>query len=275
MRRTITITQLTLSIFLSLLFFSACNTDNGVDPAPAPAPDTFVVVLSKVIFAGSDTIRYQYNAQKLLVKARYSAERTPTANRYYREYAYDGIGRLTKSHFKLINGNELSYLTYTYTNDRLTKISYYNRPQPQEEFKHEYDNVLEYNNQNRITKLITYHPELPITVHRYTEYTYDATGNVIKLMDYVNSESGPVNDYTVEYTYDTKYNPYQNAIQIGIGAEILSNNNILQQKESYPLSGQTKITTHTYTYNELGLPVKDTRKSDTTTLEVVNEYKYL
>ncbi|MDQ3289661.1 MAG: hypothetical protein M3Q05_00070, partial [Bacteroidota bacterium] len=137
--------QLNLSILLSLLFFTACNSDDAGDPTP----DTKVLVLSKVIYGGQDTTRYQYNAQKRLIKASYSAERTPTANRYYREYEYDGAGRITKSHFKLINGGELSYYTYTYTNDRLTKISYYNRPQPQGEFKHEYDNVLEYNNQNQ------------------------------------------------------------------------------------------------------------------------------
>ncbi|QMU26850.1 hypothetical protein [Adhaeribacter radiodurans] len=269
MRRTTL--QLHLSILLSLLFFTACTSDDAVDPIP----DTKVLVLSKVIFAGVDTIKYQYNAQKRLTKARYSAERTPTANRYYREYEYDEAGRLTKSHFKLINGDELSYFTYTYTNNRLTKISYYNRPQPLGEFNHEYDNVIEYNSQNQITKLLTYQPELPTTIHRYTVYTYNAAGNVVKLMDYLNSESGPVNDYTVEYTYDNKINPYQNAVQIGIGAEILSSNNILQQKETYPLSGQTKITTHTYTYNTTGLPVKDTRKSDTNTFDVVNEYTYL
>ncbi|QNF35291.1 hypothetical protein HUW51_22170 [Adhaeribacter swui] len=255
-----------------VLFLAACTSDD--DPSVPPGNETASFFLAKVIFAGHDTTIYEYDNQKRIAKAWLPANAN-TNSKYYKEFAYDAQGRLVKSTFKLLNGTTIGYNTLEYTNNRLTLVSSYSRPQGTGDFTHDFDNILEYNGANQVIKLITRKPGKPATAYRYTNYQYNPAGNVIKIMDYVNEESGPVNDYIAEYTYDDKNNPYFGVNLNGLGPSAFSPNNILNEKETYPLSGQVKNTTRTYTYNEAGFPVKETRTSNAHTFEIQNSYTVL
>lgn len=258
--------------FLCFLLLAACTNDE--DPVVTPIGNTPELVLSKVIFAGQDTTVFEYDSKKRIVKAVFPANLSVNS-RYYKEFVYDAQGRMVKSTSKLLNGNAFGYNTFEYSNNVLTKVSSYSRSQGTQDYTHDFDNFLEYNSAKQVIKQITRKPDKPSSEYRYTQYIYNTSGNVVKLLDYVNKESGPVNDYTVEYTYDNKINAYQRLNFFGLGPLTFSANNILTEKETYPLSGQVKNTNRTYTYNKFGLPTKEIRTSDTNTFEIQNSYSNL
>ena len=253
---------------LCLIFAIACKNDEDV---VKPATNTQTCYITKVTFAGTDAITYEYDSQQRLKKANHAKDAVSDQN-YYKEYAYDGAGRVVKESFKLTDGTLLSYFAFSYSqNNLLEKISFYTKSVGNT-FEHEYDKKITYTNATKIEKIITANPAGPVTHYRQDEYTYDANQNISMVKEYVVNGTSKINDVTTEYTYDNQNNPYLGATYLGIGAETISRNNIATEKETFHLSDLTKNYTYTYIYNAKGYPTKQTRQSGNNSLEIIREY---
>ncbi|MGV3587217.1 MAG: hypothetical protein ACO1OF_09465 [Adhaeribacter sp.] len=256
------------ALLLCLLFALACKNDEDV---VKPDKNLNTCLITKITFAGTDAITYEYDNQKRLKKANHAKDATSNEN-YYKEYDYDAAGRVTKESFKLADGTVFSYFAFTYNSKNLLEKIAFHTKAAGNTFKHEYDKIITYTSTNKIEQVKTLNPEGPATSYRLDEYTYDANQNITKVQEYVVNGAAKVNDVTTAYTYDNQNNPYRGATYLGLGAETISKNNIATEKETYHLSDLTKNYTYTYEYNEKGYPTKQTRQSDTNTLEIIREY---
>lgn len=259
---------LSLTAGISLLFLAAsCNTDDTAKPQQ----EVNNCRLTKMTVAGTDVITYQYDAQKQLQKAEYSGD--AAGDNYVKEYTYDAAGRVSKETFKSADGDTFSYFTFEYeANNLLKKIAFYSRDNQGSTLVHQYNRVIDYDANGQVEKVSTYAPENHTTASRYDVYTYDAKGNVTKIEEFVQNGTSTVNDVSTEYTYDSKKNPYLGATFLGVGAEMFSKNNIASRKETYHLSGLTKMYTHTYQYNEKEYPAKETINTGSQSYQVDREY---
>jgi len=147
----------------------------------------------------------------------------------YSEYEYNNSGRLAKrSNYNLGSENFqlVSYLTYDYDNNLITKLNYYN-PQGQ--------------------------------LVQYEAYTYDSNNNVTR-DDYYTVEAGAnaqLHHYN-SYEFDDKKNPYKVFAMEGTPGIFTNQNNITKDIYVYVYNGTEyrNPTAYTYEYNLLGYPTK-------------------
>jgi hypothetical protein len=153
-----------------------------------------------------------------------------------------------------INGNKGGTIKYEYnSNEQLIKTKYTRPLSTVSEYSE-----FSYDVNNRISRQIMFWENEKTG---YTDYLYDAKGNLIKETLYNLSSTGVAELSTaIQYEFDTQQNPYESFSKLMEPGIHTNHNNIT--KETYtiymgsnPVVTKVQVTDNTYAYNGKGYPI--------------------
>lgn len=244
-----------LFFFLISAFFS-CQSDTEMSPFVA-SPKSFL--LSQQIDNQKVVKTITYNADRQVANmVTYNAEIIRSEMQYTNK-------RLTRQNDFYPDGSSAGYKAYFYDfYGRTDKIEHY-KPDIYDYTKislHHYE-TFEYNTQHQLTKSSYYHSHGAgeMTVDNYSEYEYDAKGNLRTHRVYAHKLGGQgdmVLAVTGAFEFDDKANPFPlNGIQ-NTDKQTISKNNLTKATYTYPNGNVYPEFSFTanYTYYEHGFPQK-------------------
>jgi YD repeat-containing protein len=245
---------------MPLLFILAiaCDDENG-----AEVP---VVCLPTELHAEEALMKITYNDQSEVAFIEYEEYDNPQNSTFKSIHTY------TNSKISVIDQMQdavkEAYHSFEYTDNTIVENHFSKIGTTSNFEKTEF--ITYYIQNNRVTKSVS--KEIQFTGYDSAIYTYDAKGNIIH-SDHFNNNN--VKEYTFDYEYDDKINPYEVAgVNGGDGEyfniENLSTNNVVKAVYKDVASSDTETEIITYTYDAEGKPI--TRKFDWDT--IARAFKY-
>jgi len=252
-------------IFISALAFASCEKNNQRN-----IENEGMELLSEIIDNGEVVHRYSYNTQNLPIE-----DRTRFT---YTRHSYNNDNQLVKSEFYIDPGTYSSNSTVVQAS--MNRTEWVDPSNTEKSLTQE----LEYDSENRLVKksymrATASGPEYSTFTYEnyriirsqsswqgnpsaYTDYFYDASGNLIREERY-NYWGGdlPELSTTTEYEFDDKNNPYYAFRHLVAPGRNTNPNNIVKQTytihfEVDPSVEKVSVITYAYEYNDKGYPVK-------------------
>ncbi|ALI99136.1 hypothetical protein [Rufibacter tibetensis] len=259
---------ITLTVFFAALFLAGCDLED-----PEPNIHQPRVLLKKIATTQGDSREFQYAASGWLARVVGKGQLALNENEQTTsEIIYDNMGRVA---YVLTDGPTLdTENAYYYTADnKLYKLDELING------KVESYHTFEYDTQKRLTARYSHYKDVTINTPREANkvtYTYDAKGNVGEVKMYhkptATSDWQLVQTSTYE-NYDTKKS-VQHLSDFLFTPRIILHGNNPGKVTTTLASGEQRVTTFTYEYNEQNLPVKKTTTPSNGTA-FQTEYTYL
>lgn len=254
-----------IPVLFSLSLFISCDKDNF---EVVPADNQNIPLISKMYYQDKLVHEWVYNEDNLVVESKGKwSYRSYTWDRDHKLLSYDMYDDLgmASSNWETAQQsmNRTEWVTpenteingranYFYTKNKLSKIEVTRLPGGAKS-----STTYEYDDKGRISKKIYYYDN---TQSSFTEFHYDAYGNLVTEIKKEIIDGVPVMMVSTEYEFDDKNNPYIAFKRLLQPGENTNKNNILRRVQTLhfdaPMAQKIMETVNTYEYNSEGYPVK-------------------
>lgn len=254
-----------IAVLFSLSLLVSCDKDNF---KVVPPENQGIPLLNKVYYQDELVQEYVYNEDNLVIESKnkwsYRSYSYGSDHKLISYDLYDDLG-MASSNWETAQQsmNRTEWVTpenteingranYFYTRNKLSKIEVTRLPGGAKS-----STTYEYDDKGRISKKIYYYEN---TQSSFTEFHYDAYGNLVTEIKKEIIDGVPVMMVSTEYEFDDKNNPYiafKRLLQPGVNT---NKNNILRSVQTLhfdaPMAQKIMETVNTYEYNSEGYPVK-------------------
>ncbi|RZL34945.1 MAG: hypothetical protein EOP00_30685 [Pedobacter sp.] len=255
--------KLSMYVCVALMAATTILSSCKKDPEPVVEEETPPVIVKpaeKVCYIntlkanGKLSQKYEYNAAGKLSLINTYGDNGTTIEGYTR-YNYDANNRVIS--IETYEGEDKTeYYTFEYnTNNLISKIHYFNKNQvgTLAEF-YEIRNTYNAAKENTIADLYTIEDGKPAP-YGYIEYTY-TNGNLVREVEYAETSGNAMVTRSVDYTYDTKKNPYAavSVLPAYINGPLVSKNNPTKIVDKDRNGAEESTQTLTYEYTTTNYP---------------------
>lgn len=270
--------RISLLPFLCVLFFASCQKEDTYPPLTGEK----LVKSVSTSNGETSTTTYAYTPDGLIDAINTTGTSGGDPTDHYEKYYRDAAGRIVRvaqkvpaqqgievdTVYKFVHYPDANTFNYDYTVQNIEVAGYTIKD----------STLYTYNNNNQVTESYTYEiSDLFNQQEVRAIYTYDATGNMIKIEGYDNATGTMELSATFDIQYDDKTNPLsfdRQILLISGGTFTGSKNNPIVVKFKASDNPDTQTITNTYTFGSNSLPQTLTTQDDSDNSTTTTTFYY-